>query len=96
MTDTCQTCGQRVLIRHGAKLSPRSADIFDMIEKSGKRGIPIETLSWVFYSDKSKRAAAKLVAVHVNRLNDLLGATDVEIRMIEGGYQVLERKECNL
>ena len=53
----CPHCHQRMLMRHGARLSPRLADLFDMIEHSGERGVLAETLAWVFYPGKSTRDA---------------------------------------
>ena len=92
----CPNCGQRLLIRHGVSLPPRCADIFDMIERAGDRGVLNEVLCWVFYSDKPKRDAARLVAVHINRINDFLQSTDVRIstsgRQVEP-YKVIHQKE---
>ena len=80
MSDSCPHCGQRMLIRHGVQLPPKLADIFDLIEHSGDRGVLGEVLAWVFYPDKPKRDAQKLIAVHVHRLNDLLCSTDFQVR----------------
>ena len=93
MSATCPHCGQRMLARHGVQLPPLLADIFDMIERSGRRGIPIETLAWVFYSGKSKMEAHRCVAVNVNRLNDFLSPTNFEIRAPGKSlpYRVVER-----
>lgn len=89
----CPACHQRMLLRHGVRLPPRCADIYDVIANSGKRGIPCETLSWVFFPGQATRAAKKCIAVHVNRLNDFLEPTDV---MISGGrwrpYRVVGRR----
>jgi hypothetical protein len=74
-----------MLMRHGVRLPPRCADLFDMIEHSGLRGVLCPTLAWVFYAGKSKRAAEKLIAVHVNHINDFLEPTDVEV--IGGRWQ---------
>jgi hypothetical protein len=90
----CPHCHQRMLMRHGVRLPPRCADLFDMIENTGARGVLCETLAWVFYSDKTTRAAKELVAVHINHINDFLEPTDVQIR---GGqwkpYRVVRRKQ---
>ena len=81
MTDTCPHCGQRMLMRHGVRLPPRCADLFDMIEHSGKRGVTREVLAWVFYPGKSKRDAERLVSVHINHINSFLESGDVRIKL---------------
>jgi hypothetical protein len=53
----CPHCGQRMLMRHGVRLSPKLADIFDMIEHAGERGIDPEVLSSCFYPGKPQAAA---------------------------------------
>ena len=76
----CPHCGQRMLTRHGAKLSPKLADIFDLIEHSGERGVPMDILVDVFYSGKPRRDAENCVRVNINHINDLFLATDVRVR----------------
>ena len=82
-----------VLTRHGARLPPRSADIFDLIECSGQRGVLCEVLAWTLFPGQETRAAKKCVAVHVNHINDFLEPTDV---MISGRrwqpYRVVARR----
>jgi hypothetical protein len=80
VTETCPTCGQRMLVRHGVKLSPRLADFFDLIEQSGERGVLAEVLAWVFYPGKSKRDALRCVYTNINHLNDHLVETNVMVR----------------
>jgi hypothetical protein len=87
----CPHCGQRMLIRHGVKLPPLLADIFDLIEHSGKRGITREVLASVFWSDKSRKQAEACASVNINRINDFMVETDVSIRMSgrpQGLYKV--------
>jgi len=79
----CPHCGQRMLIRHGAKLSPRLADIFDLIEHSGDRGVSMEVLVSVFYTGKSKRDAENCVRVNISHINDMLASTNVRVRKFE-------------
>jgi hypothetical protein len=79
----CPTCGQRVLTRHGVRLSPRLADLFDMIEHSAERGTLCETLAWVFYPGKSTRDAKRCVITNINHLNSFLEETGVRI---DGGH----------
>jgi hypothetical protein len=91
----CPHCGQRMLRRHGADLPPTSAAIFDLIEASRSRGVMPETLAWVFFPNKPLRSGRRLVAVHINRLNDFLSATDVHVRMSSarfGAYVVKRRR----
>lgn len=89
----CPHCGQRLLRRHGAELPPIPALIFDLIEASRSNGVKPEALAWTFFPNKPARAAAKLVAVHVNRINDFLQSTDVRVRMTlpRGGAYVVSR-----
>lgn len=93
----CPHCGQRMLVRHGVRLSPRLADLFDMIEHSGKRGILGEVLAWVFYPGKNAHAARRCVITNINHLNSFLEETDV--RVISGGhagdvkpYRIIKRR----
>ena len=72
-------CGQRMLMRHGVRLSPRCADLLDMIEHSGTRGVPEEILVSVFYPDKSTRDAKNCVKVNVSHINNYLQSTDVRV-----------------
>jgi hypothetical protein len=80
-----------MLLRHGVKLSPKLADIFDMINRTN--GIDTETLCWLFYPGKPRRVAGQAVAVSINHLNDLLEPTDFVIRMENRGgpYRVTSR-----
>ena len=92
----CPHCGQRMLMRHGVRLPPHLADLFDMIERSRKRGILCEVLAGVFYSGKSSAAARQCVAVNISRLNDFLEQTDVRIARGSRGrtvepYRVVRR-----
>jgi hypothetical protein len=91
--DLCPLCGQRMLIRHGVALSPRQADIFDLIENSGERGVLNSVLAWVFYSDKSERAARQLLAVTIHQINAVLASTDAMIKSAGNGtpYKVTRR-----
>jgi hypothetical protein len=77
--NVCPHCGQRMLMRHGVRLPPRLADLFDMIERSKRRGVLCEVLAWVFYPDKAAFAARRCVAVNVHHLNSLLEQTDVRV-----------------
>lgn len=70
-----------MLVRHGVLLSPKLADIFDMIERSGRRGVLPGILASVFYPNQSNKAARRALAVSVNHINDKLAATDVRVRM---------------
>jgi hypothetical protein len=77
----CPDCGQRMLVRHGVRLSPKLADIFDMVEHAGDRGVNLEVLAWCFYPDKPQTTARNAVRVSINHINDYLEETDVRIRM---------------
>lgn len=93
MNDACPHCGQRVLMRVGVMLSPRLAEIFDVVERSGNRGITREVLGWMFYGNKTKRDGQRCVAVSINHIDDKLCSTDYQIRMTErfGPYRLTLR-----
>jgi hypothetical protein len=63
------------------RLSPKLADLFDMIEHSGERGVLREVLAWVFFPNKPKHDAERLISVHIGRINDLLEETNIRISM---------------
>jgi hypothetical protein len=77
---SCPCCGQRLLKRHGVALSPRLADLFDMIERAGQRGIATEVLADIFYPGKSLEAARLCVRENIYHLNTRLAETDLEVR----------------
>jgi hypothetical protein len=75
----CPYCGQRMLLRHGVALPPLLADLFDTVERAGKRGVCPEVLAWVFYPGKEESEARRNIYVNVNRLNGLLVSTDLRV-----------------
>jgi hypothetical protein len=83
-----------MLIRHGVRLTPKRADMFDMIERVTKAGgrIPVAVLADVFYPGVASDAAKNNVRVMVNQLNEFLEQTDVQIKALRiEGYR-LERR----
>jgi hypothetical protein len=89
----CSHCGQRMLMRHGALLSPKLADIFDMIARRPDGVLP-EVLAWVFYPDKSNRAATAALRTNIWFLNSRLAATDVRVSAERfGPYRVVRIKQ---
>ena len=82
----CPACGQRVLIRLGVKLSPRQADIFDVISNTGERGLAQEVLADILSPGKPRRGAMRLAAVHVHTINSILEETDFAIRKAGGKF----------
>jgi len=65
MTHYCPKCGQRVLLRYGVHLSPRRADIFDVIKRASKYGgVSSLNLEGMF--------GKNVVKVHVSDINKLL------------------------
>ena len=71
-------------MRHGVRLSPRLADIFDIIEHSGDRGVTEEVLSSIFYSGKSSREAYNCIRVNISHINSHLASTDYRVAKAEG------------
>ena len=96
----CPHCGQRMLIRHGVRLSPRLADIFDIIEHSGERGVTEEVLASIFYSGRSAREAYNCVRVNVSHINNHLLSTDYRVAKADGvrgaeyPYRVLKEDQA--
>jgi hypothetical protein len=88
---TCPQCGQRLLMRHGVRLSPRLADIFDVIERRGEFGVYPETLLWLFYAGQSQRRAANTLKANIWKLNEALAETAVSVRRVDhfGPYRVV-------
>ncbi len=94
MSGTCPCCGQRLLTRHGVVLSPRLADLFDMIGNSGDRGVMPEILAGVFYPGKPSTAGRRCVAVNIHFLNSRLLETDLQVRAgsgTQGPYRLTVR-----
>ena len=83
----CPCCGQRLLVRHGIALSPLLADLFDIIWRSGERGVTPEVLAGVFYPGKATPAARRAIAVNVFHINTKLASTNVELRAGSGRQQ---------
>jgi hypothetical protein len=83
-----------MLIRHGVRLTPHKADMFDMIEHATKanRRIPVRVLADVFYPCMATPAAKNNVRVIIYQINDLLQPTDVVIKHRIDGYRVEQRK----
>jgi hypothetical protein len=77
---TCPTCGQRMLIRHGVRLSPMYADVYDMVERSGDRGVKGEVLGGVFYPDAPHTTQLNRIRSIVYHINIKLAETDYEVR----------------
>ena len=100
-SDACPHCGQRMLIRHGVRLSPRLADIFDIIEHSGDRGVTEEVLSTIFYSGRSSREAYNCIRVNISHINSHLVSTDYRVAKAEGvrgaeyPYRVLQENQTS-
>ena len=84
----CPTCHQRILIRHGVRLSPRLADIFDAIERRGTAGEVEECLAVMFYGGKSRRDARNAIRVNIAHINDKLVETDYRIGKLARGEDV--------
>lgn len=89
----CPACGQPVLIRHGVRLPPRLAAVFDSIERCGENGINCEALAEILYPEKWTHAAKKLVAVNVCQLNEFLVQTDLMVTPGRQGepYRIVKR-----
>lgn len=89
--NVCPHCNQRMLMRHGVQLSPREADLFDLIAARKNDGIHMDVLAWT-WAGASKSAAAQrnLVKTTIYHINERLAATDVLIKG-EGRHPVIYR-----
>lgn len=84
---TCPHCGQRMLTRLGVQLSPRQADLFDLIYRSsggggspGWGGVGMEVLGWTWAgAEKSKLNQAYLIKATIYGINERLASTDYRI-----------------
>jgi hypothetical protein len=88
----CPVCGSRTLLRCGVLLPKFLADMFDLIEHSGSRGVTVESLVGAFYFGKPTAAARQAVKVNICRINTHLEETDRRIRMVPpriGGYRLI-------
>jgi hypothetical protein len=90
----CPHCGARMLVRHGVRLPPKKADLFDMIERSSNIGSSLtqHALAEIFYPSFSEHHGKANVRVMVSQINDLFESTDVIIRARGGnGYRIEKR-----
>lgn len=83
----CPHCGQRMLVRHGVRLSPLLADLFDMIERSGEAGITSEVLCGVFWPGRGRDSLKS----NISHLNTRLVETDYEVRAGPGRHNPFYR-----
>lgn len=92
MVPVCPHCGQRMLTRYGVRLPPHLADIFDMIERSGDRGVRIEAIVGALYTGKPTAAARQAAKTNIVHINERLEETDKRIRMVPprvGAYRLI-------
>ena len=94
MPEVCPTCGQFVLIRRGAKLQHRKAELFDLIDKytDNADGISLDRLAGLLYPDAPTPRAKERVKSHICQLNDVLAATPYRIFNRDGRYKLCEDK----
>ena len=89
----CSLCGQPLLTRYGVRLTPLLADIFDMVERAGDYGMPLERKVAAIYGDRPTPAAAQTLKVNVHHLNVKLEETNFRVRMIplrHGTYRLVK------
>jgi hypothetical protein len=83
-----------MLIRHGIRLSPRKADLFDMIERATKAGTHIssDALAEIFCPSSDCQQGRDVVKTTVHQINGLLQETDLVICCERGdGYWLGKR-----
>ena len=76
MTRCCPTCGQPLVdVRHGVKLTPLKARIFDAIEHAGEDGISTDDLFDIVFANDSRRPSISTLKAHVWQINQrMIGA----------------------
>jgi hypothetical protein len=74
----CLNCGHMntMVMRHGVWMSPRCAIVFDMIERSGERGVPPQVLRDLFFVGSWVG-----VKIFVRLINGALESTDLRVGM---------------
>jgi len=68
--------------RHGVRLTPLKARIFDLVARAGARGIDADEINRIAFDGHSNRDNIK---THVAQINDLLVETDYRIEGTRGG-----------
>ena len=91
MVEVCDHCGQPIAdVRHGVKLTPLKARIFDLIK--ARPGINRKELAYAVYSTVTE-AHCYTVGAHVQQINDKMLLSDVKIRAAPYyGYRLYKRK----
>lgn len=86
----CPHCGQRMMMRFGVRLTPKKADIFDMLLSRSRAGgyLECDTLGWTFFPGQSKKRAGQTVRSHMSQLRDLFVSTDIKITYGHSGYRI--------
>src|SRR5262249_7172962 len=80
MSYECPHCGQRLLMRYGVGLSPRQADIFDMIERAiAGGGIEMDVLADLMTPGMATNKPRNQIRVHVHQINNKLEEPDYRI-----------------
>jgi hypothetical protein len=78
MIDVCPTCGQPILMRHGVRLSPTKAAIFDMIERR-QDGIALSSLAETLYPGVDHHLAVGRIKTQIWQINSLFESTDSRV-----------------
>jgi hypothetical protein len=78
---TCPHCGQRILMRHGVRLTPLLAEIFAVIENSGQCGVTSEALTARLYPGLPDAQARARVKANVWLLNNRFVETNIRVRL---------------
>jgi hypothetical protein len=77
------------LLRHGVRLRPTQAEIFDLIDRArGRGGVALASLACAIYPGVDPMRARQRIKVHVCQINDRLAATDFGIVRRDGLYCV--------
>ncbi|HEY2243420.1 MAG TPA: hypothetical protein VGH47_04250 [Xanthobacteraceae bacterium] len=78
---TCPHCGQRILTRHGVRLSPLLSEIFGVIEKAGEHGVTAWALMVRLYPGLPDAQARARIKSNVWRINNCFSGTNIRVRL---------------
>jgi hypothetical protein len=86
----CEHCGQRLLKRHGIALSPKQADLFDIIERCTD-GIDTRELADLFHPGLPASEARDRIKANIYHIRQRFAGASVTIGCIgRNTYKVLK------
>jgi hypothetical protein len=91
----CPHCGQPILMRHGVKLSPMLAKLYDAI--ASRPRIMLEELRGLVYPGVAIEQADKRLKAQIWHLNEALAVSDVYVAHERcGPYTIVDLKKTGM